>query len=303
MLRSPPSLRWRSSSILPSSSASGFSNSRKWRMRRDNYHGRPRRANPGHALDGLFLPRQRMRLGDQAFQPLALHMGIDLRRRDVGVAEHLLNAAQIRAAVDQVAGEGVAQHMRRQFRRIEPGGERQLLEQLPATPPRQMAGGAARRKEPARSGPVFQKTVALIEIVFERASRRLAERHEAFFRTLAAHDQKARIALCRGERQRDELRHAQPRAVEQLDQAEEARAFGTLFLFRRFDQARCFILLWNFGQRTLRPWSVERRAAVLAASCAPAMPAMYLRRSSSDASASATPRRFRKAAAWARSLR
>src|SRR5438045_2064753 len=43
----------------------------------------------------------------------ALHMGVDLLRRDIGMAEHLLHAAQIGAVVEQVACEGVAQHMRR----------------------------------------------------------------------------------------------------------------------------------------------------------------------------------------------
>jgi glutamyl-Q tRNA(Asp) synthetase len=56
---------------------------------------------------------QRMSGGDQRFQPVLQHMGIDLRGGDVGMAEHLLQAAQVGAAGQQMAGEGMAQHVRR----------------------------------------------------------------------------------------------------------------------------------------------------------------------------------------------
>ena len=47
-----------------------------------------------------------------AFQALVEHMGVDLRRGDVGVAEQFLHDAQIGAVLQQMAGEGVAQHVR-----------------------------------------------------------------------------------------------------------------------------------------------------------------------------------------------
>ena len=126
-----------------------------------------------------FRVRERMRGLDQPAQPLALDMGIDLRRRDVGVAEHLLHAAQIGAAVEQMAGEGMAQHVRRQPRRVEPGFQRQLLEQLAAALPRQVALAAARREQPAlglraaRVGP-RDEAGAAFEIFGQGAPRRLA---------------------------------------------------------------------------------------------------------------------------------
>jgi len=54
-----------------------------------------------------------MRGLDQPAQPVALYMGVDLRRGDIGVAKHLLNATQISAVIEQMAGESVTQHMRR----------------------------------------------------------------------------------------------------------------------------------------------------------------------------------------------
>ena len=56
--------------------------------------------------------RQRMQVAHHALQPLVEHVGVDLRRRDVGMAEQLLHDAQVGAVLQEVAGEGVAQHVR-----------------------------------------------------------------------------------------------------------------------------------------------------------------------------------------------
>ena len=50
---------------------------------------------------------------DQPSQPLLDDMGVDLRGRDVGVAEELLHRAQIGAVLQKMAGKGVAEHVRR----------------------------------------------------------------------------------------------------------------------------------------------------------------------------------------------
>ena len=62
-------------------------------------------------------PGQRMVRAHGRRQALGLNMGVDLRGRDVGVTKHRLHRAQIGAAGEQVAGEGVAQHVRRDARR------------------------------------------------------------------------------------------------------------------------------------------------------------------------------------------
>ena len=49
---------------------------------------------------------------DRALQPFRLHMGVDLRRGNIGMAEHLLHRAQVGAMSKQVRGKTVAQHMR-----------------------------------------------------------------------------------------------------------------------------------------------------------------------------------------------
>jgi len=58
----------------------------------------------------------------QRFQPLARHVGVNLRGRDIGVAEQHLHDTQIRAVVEQMRGESVAQRV---------GRERFARERLP----------------------------------------------------------------------------------------------------------------------------------------------------------------------------
>ena len=62
-----------------------------------------------------------MMVVDQPHQPLLQHMRIDLRRRNVGVAEQLLHGAQVGAVLQQMAGEGMAQHVRRNLCRGDAG--------------------------------------------------------------------------------------------------------------------------------------------------------------------------------------
>ena len=75
----------------------------------------------------------------QRAQLLVDHVGVDLGGGDVGMTQHL-DTAQVGAAFQQVAGEGVAQHVRRNARRVDAGRKRRLLEQLREALARQMAG-------------------------------------------------------------------------------------------------------------------------------------------------------------------
>ena len=68
-----------------------------------------------------------MRL-DKRLQAGVEHMGVDLRRRNVGMAEQLLDHAQVRAVLQQVRGEGMAQDVRRERLRVQPGTHGQRLE-------------------------------------------------------------------------------------------------------------------------------------------------------------------------------
>jgi len=72
------------------------------------------------SVSGLW-PGQWVMVVDKALEPLLQHVRIDLGGRDVGVAEKLLNGAQVGAAVEQVAGEGMAQNVRADTLVMDPG--------------------------------------------------------------------------------------------------------------------------------------------------------------------------------------
>ncbi len=100
--------------------------------------GRPVAPSPG---PGQPLPAARGWCASTSFlQPLRQHVRVDLRRRDVGMAQQQLQAAQIGPAREHVAGERVPQHVRADPRRIDPRRERRLFqhqrEPLPRHRPR-----------------------------------------------------------------------------------------------------------------------------------------------------------------------
>src|SRR2546430_9456556 len=47
-----------------------------------------------------------------AAQVVPVHVGVELRRCEVGVPQHLLDRPQVRAALEQMSGEAVAQRVR-----------------------------------------------------------------------------------------------------------------------------------------------------------------------------------------------
>ncbi len=63
----------------------------------------------------------RMRLEVQLPTPPIGYVGVELRRRKVGVAQHLLDRAEVGAALEQVRGEGVSQEVRVHPFRLEAG--------------------------------------------------------------------------------------------------------------------------------------------------------------------------------------
>src|SRR5690349_15719580 len=97
--------------------------------------GTPAMAKPGPwrerlrpSTAGLCLPGQRMGGFDDLRQAVLGDMGVDLRGRDVGVAEHGLHAAQIRAPLNEMRGERVTEHVRRKLVRIELGADGELFQ-------------------------------------------------------------------------------------------------------------------------------------------------------------------------------
>src|SRR5262245_50621218 len=116
-----------------------------------------------------------MMLLHQTSQALLDDVGIDLRRRDVGMAEELLHRAQIGATLQEVAGKGVAKNVRRDARGFDPGGESERLQLLSKALAGKMLA-SARRKEPDRDAVPFPLVGAdRREMGLERSLRRLVQ--------------------------------------------------------------------------------------------------------------------------------
>ena len=95
-------------------------------------------------------PRVRVRLEVQLAAAAIGYVRVELGRREVGVAEHLLDAAQVGAALEQVGRERVAQQVRVDALGLEPG----LRGEAPQDQERAGAGQAAALGVEEQLGPV-----------------------------------------------------------------------------------------------------------------------------------------------------
>src|SRR5881275_1278390 len=93
-------------------------------------------------------------------QPRFEHVRVDLRRREVGVAEHQLNRAQVGAAFEQMRGERVAEDVRTQRAR-QSGLQRVLLQDLPEADAAERAAAGV-EEQTRRGAPVEQIAAAAI---------------------------------------------------------------------------------------------------------------------------------------------
>ena len=84
------------------------------------------------------------------FQPRAVHMRVDLRRRDIRMSEHRLHRPQIRAALEQVSCKRMAQGMRRHAF-LDPCRKSVGSDELPKSLPGQRFAGARDKQVSARS--------------------------------------------------------------------------------------------------------------------------------------------------------
>lgn len=75
---------------------------------------------------------------DEPAKPLLDDMGVNLCRRDIGMAEKLLHRAQISAPLEQMAGKGMAEHVRGDARGLDPDLKGERLQLLAEALARQM---------------------------------------------------------------------------------------------------------------------------------------------------------------------
>src|SRR6476646_8972992 len=114
---------------------------------------------------------------------LPIDMGVNLRGRDIGVAEHLLNRAQVRAALEQVGGERVTEGVRR-HRLCDPRLFDVSAQNLPGSHSRKwLAAGV--EKENSFPTTLFQARPQFAHIGRDGADRRTSNGNEPFLAALA----------------------------------------------------------------------------------------------------------------------
>src|SRR5437867_7137118 len=116
-------------------------------------------------------------------QALTIDVRVDLRRRDVGVAEHHLHGSQVGAALQQMRREGVTQHVRAE---LAPETDRAsvLLEDLPEALPAHPSAPAVEEQRRLR-GPTQKTRSGPVEIRADPTGGLAAERDEPLLPALA----------------------------------------------------------------------------------------------------------------------
>ena len=166
----------------------------------------------------------RVRLEIQLPTPPIGYVGVELGRGEVGVAEHLLDGAEVGAALEQMGGERVAEQVRVNAVRVEPG----FLGQLAQDQERARAGERAAAGVQEELGPVAAVEVrpAAREVAPQGLGGVPADGHDALLAALADHAHEPVVQVDARLVEADRLGDAQAGAVEQLDErlvAERAR--------------------------------------------------------------------------------
>src|SRR6185437_2544049 len=157
----------------------------------------------------------RVMLRVQLFHTLARDVRIDLCRRQIAVAEQHLHHAQIRAVVQQMRGECVAQRVRRELA-IHAGLARVALDDVPEGLARHAI--TASRREHAVGAAIEQDVVAwTVDEGGQPAHGLLAQRNQPLAITLAKHADDALIQIDLRELQAHQLGDAQPRGIQHLE--------------------------------------------------------------------------------------
>jgi hypothetical protein len=186
-----------------------------------------------------------MKLSMDRFEPLLIDMRVNLRGRDIGVAEHFLDDAKIGAVAEQVRGETVPQQMWIDIC-LQAGMFGVLLYDLPDA-----RGGYPRpasREENFAAAPALHefRTFAR-QIRGERFARLASDGHEPCLVSLAGHAQNSifdREILQPGIGQ---FGYAQTARVKHFDHGAVAQS-ERLFCLDAFEQLLDLHLVQCFGQ-------------------------------------------------------
>src|SRR5947209_6029887 len=148
----------------------------------------------------------RMELLVDRSQILTIDVSVDLRRRDVGVAEHLLHGTEIGTALQQVRREGVAEGVRRNVF-LDPRLFNVVAQNLPRPHPRE---GPATRVENENALPfaTLETRPQLAQIDRNGTDSGAPDRYEALLAALAEDANETFLEQDIANGERDPLRDA-----------------------------------------------------------------------------------------------
>src|SRR5438552_15603101 len=128
-------------------------------------------------------PRVRMRLVVQLAAASIGYVSVKLRRREVGVAEHLLDASQVGASLEEMRRERMAQEVRVDAGRLQPGlrGSPAQDQECPRAGERSSLGV----EKELRAVSAVEEGTPAGEIAAQRLRRMAADRHDPFLVPLA----------------------------------------------------------------------------------------------------------------------
>src|SRR4051794_31995692 len=151
-------------------------------------------------------------------------MRVQLGRAEIRVAEHLLDAPQVGAALEQVRRERVAQEVWVDALGLEARAAGEAAQDQESA----CAGEAAtlRVQEELRTVPPVEIGTPVSEVASERIDRVPADRDDALFVALAGATDEPLFQVDAGAVETDGFAHSEARAVEQLDQCPVAHHSG-----------------------------------------------------------------------------
>ena len=187
-------------------------------------------------------------------------MRVELGGGDVGVAEHLLQRAQVAAAREQVRGERVAQRVRAHLAR-EPRRRGVALDDLVEALARQ-AAAAVVDEQPRLEAVADEPRPAAHEVDAERAGGLAADGHDPLLVALAAGAQLAAVEVEVGELELDRLRRPQAAGVHQLEQGAVAQR-GRLGAVGLGEQPGDLVAREHLGQLAGLARRLEQRGRVV----------------------------------------
>jgi len=157
-------------------------------------------------------------------QPTLHDMGVDLRCRNVGVAEHQLNRAQVGAALEQMGGETVPELVRGQPA-TQSGPAAVRLKDSPEANAADTSAVAIEKKS-GRKPIAKQFRASDAQIAFERRQGSATDRNHALLASLPGATKIARFTLNVFDAKADQLGDAQSGTVQHLEHGFIADAEG-----------------------------------------------------------------------------